>query len=175
MTRAHAVWLVLTRVHLHRNAGQCLPAHVLADADHGHDGARTVPNSLAAPGQLPPPQGGAAAELVTAATKALTDGDFAACLVLIAAANRLQDQRPAEALQHMALICRIHAYAADGAWHKVWQLAVLRYVEFTCAKRHVPCLSRIVLVLACVHTSAAGTGVLGLRYIAGAGSSAGRG
>lgn len=89
---------------------------------------------------------------MTAATQQLADGDFATCLVSIAAAERLQGQTAA-ALQQMAVICRIHIYAADGAWHEVWQLTVVITFQSANAKPFHDGHSGIVAVLTKLHVS----------------------
>ena len=115
----------MTCVAAHRHAGQGLPSQDSDGADNRHGEAQNEPSSPAAPEQSPPHRA-AGAELLTTATQRLADGAFAGCLVSVAAAERIQGQ-PAAALQQMALICRIHVYAADGAWHEVWQLAGVTY------------------------------------------------
>ena len=60
----------------------------------------------------------AAQQLVMVAADKLSAGDFAGCLVLVAAASRLPDA-PAAQLRQMELICQIHAHAAVCSWHEV--------------------------------------------------------
>ena len=94
--------------------------------------------------------------MVTSAVQDLANGDFAACLVSIAAASRLRGHT-VEALQQMALICRIHVHAADGAWHEVWDPASV--TRQNCAREPAHTMQTAHRTLAHkIHASAAAHG-----------------